>query len=349
MTQLQNALAHQKLSQSRTSLDDGEYVARLTRLDGLIRQLAHGFRKDWKEVPSWLQPYVNRDALSVGKQEMILVGRAFMSRWIVEEVFKKYFHPGLEPSLSAALQTIQTNLRYNAPSLVTDEEEAALTDKILMWRMTTMEGLAPALANAEASSRRQSFIEMLNAKLVKALLEHMKGPPDGLEGGVNMIIELVVAILTHLPEESRDVQIDYFAAGTLISGEIMNVETGIPPLTDPITDMPAFDNRSVEINISDAASVSDATTQDTEAGSQQESSRKGFLGSIIGSKKQSIPNNSGDANKAGNADASPNDLVQPPGSSAGESSGGRVRFAVAPSLQIRGRKNILHKALVFRL
>ena len=40
MKTLQNSLAHQRLSQSRTSLDDSEYSTRFNRLDGLVAQLA---------------------------------------------------------------------------------------------------------------------------------------------------------------------------------------------------------------------------------------------------------------------------------------------------------------------
>ncbi|KAI9726422.1 MAG: hypothetical protein M1828_001244 [Chrysothrix sp. TS-e1954] len=350
VTQLQNALAHQKLSQSRTSLDDGEYIARLTRLDGLIAQLAFGFRKDWREIPLWLQPWVNKEALSIGKQEMTAVGRAFISQWIVEEVFEKNFHPGLDPEVSASLQTIQKNLRYNAPALATDEEEAALTDKILTWRMTTMEGLQPILKSSEASTRRQTFVDLLNVQLISALHEHMNDPPPaGLEGGVNMIVELVVAMLSHLPEESRDVQMDYFPPGTLLSADLMKVEGGVPPLNDPMAELSESEGASLEINVGDAAETSDSVAQETEAGAQQEQSRKGFLGSIIGSKKQSPSHASTDTQRGGSATASQNELSQPAGSSVGESTGGRVRFAVLPALQIRGKTGVLQKALVFRL
>ena len=85
--QLQNSLAHQRLSQSRTSLDDSEYTTRFNRLDGLIAQLAFSIRKNWKSIPSWLLSSVNKDAVATGKQEMTAAGRAFISCWLVEEVF----------------------------------------------------------------------------------------------------------------------------------------------------------------------------------------------------------------------------------------------------------------------
>lgn len=159
MRQLQNTLANQRLSLSRTSLDDSEYVARLTRLDGLIGQLAYGFRKDWKTIPVWLQPHVNKDAIVTGKQEMTAVGRAYISRWLADEVFGKHFHPGLDIGLSTELKTVQTNVRKFNPTHQSMEEEEALTAKVISWRLTTMDGLQQTLAGPKASIRQQHLVQ----------------------------------------------------------------------------------------------------------------------------------------------------------------------------------------------
>src|SRR5205823_3858766 len=73
--QLQNTLAHQRISMSRTSLDDNEYATRFNRLDGAVNNLAFMIRKDWKSVPGWLLPFVNADAHIKGTKEMTAVGR----------------------------------------------------------------------------------------------------------------------------------------------------------------------------------------------------------------------------------------------------------------------------------
>ena len=91
--QLQNTLAHQRLSLSRTSLDDNEYSNRFSRLDGAINNLAFNIRRDWRAVPPWLSPHVNRDAVTSPTKEMTAVGRATISRWIVDELLDRYFHP----------------------------------------------------------------------------------------------------------------------------------------------------------------------------------------------------------------------------------------------------------------
>ena len=204
--QLQNSLAHQRLSQSRTSLDDSEYTTRFNRLDGLVAQLAFSIRKSWRSIPSWLVGSVNKDAVATGKQEMTAAGRAFISCWLVDEVFDQYFHPDLEPTLSAQLKSIQRNIRRFAPPAQTAEEEEYLTSKVVNWRLSTLEGLQEALRSPQCPANRSQLTDKLKENLVNALAIHLQDPPPSdLEGGVHMIIELVVSIAIHLPLESRDV------------------------------------------------------------------------------------------------------------------------------------------------
>ncbi|KAJ2987057.1 hypothetical protein NUW58_g4720 [Xylaria curta] len=81
--QLQNAVANQRMSQSRTALDDSEYATRFSRLNGAINNLAFNIRKDWGTLPGWIERYVTADAVKTGKQEMTAVGRAFLTaRWL---------------------------------------------------------------------------------------------------------------------------------------------------------------------------------------------------------------------------------------------------------------------------
>ncbi|KAI9653602.1 MAG: hypothetical protein M1831_005984 [Alyxoria varia] len=348
VTQLQNAVAHQRLSQSRTSLDDGEYVSRMTRLDGLIAQLAFGFRKEWKTIPSWMQTSVNKDAIPTGKQEMTAVGRAFVSRWLVEQVFEKFFHPSLDREVSKALKGIQLNLRRTAPVLQTGEEEEALTAKIINWRLSTIDGLLPHINSAEASSHRQALTETLTAELVGHIVEHMQDPPPvGIEGGVNMIMELVISILGHLPFESRDVNIEYFPPGSFIHPDLMKIETGIPVLSDPMAVLETRDgdDTSTASNVEQVAQ-SDTQTEDTSPARDQSSGKKSFLGGIIGSKKR---DNIGSF-KQGSGNESQTSLSQQPPASAGakDEQAARVRLCVLPGLQIRG-KMVLAKAPVYKI
>lgn len=229
--QLQNSLANQRLAQSRTSLDDSEYSTRFSRLDGLIAQLAFSVRKSWNTVPNWLSSSVNKDAIATGKQEMTAAGRAFISCWLVEEVFEKYFHPDLETNFSVQLKAVQKNIRRSSPTPQSADEDAAISSRVTNWRLSTLDGLRETLQSPQAPANRAQLIDLLNKHLIGSLIVHLQDPPmSDLQGGVQMIIELAVSIATHLPLESRDVQVDYYMPGEQFNDDLMRQETGIPPL-----------------------------------------------------------------------------------------------------------------------
>ncbi|MCJ1424305.1 hypothetical protein MMC29_002192 [Sticta canariensis] len=232
--QLQNTLAHQRLSQSRTSLDDNEYANRFARLDGAINNLAFNIRRDWRAVPPWLGPHVNRDAPTLPTREMTAVGRACISRWLVDELLDRHFHPSLEPALSAHLKIIEKNLRRFAAPTPSEEEKDGLMARISNWRLATLDGLQDILSSSQAAEFRSQLTDQLVEKLTASLSMGLKDPvPAELEGGVRMIIELAVGIAANLPLESRDVFVDYVSPGTLVNEAYMKVETGLPPLKNP--------------------------------------------------------------------------------------------------------------------
>lgn len=229
---LQNAVANQRLSQSRTSLDDSEYATRFNRLNGAINNLSFNIRKDWRMVPRWLDRFVSQDALQTGKQEMTAVGRAVITRWIVEEVFNRCFHPGLDPVLSRHLKEIELNIRRNSYTLNSQEEFEALTAKVISWRMATLEGLSRELASPESAENRAEFISKVTANLLTTLMQYLNDPaPPGVEGSASMIMELAVGIAANIPLESRDVGVRYPLPGDLIDPNFMEVEKqGLPHL-----------------------------------------------------------------------------------------------------------------------
>lgn len=230
--QLQNAVANQRMSQSRTALDDSEYSTRFNRLNGAINNLSFNIRKDWRCVPQWLDKFVSVDALKTGKQEMTAVGRAVISRWLVEEVFNKCFHPGLEPQLSQDLKEIELSIRHNAYTMSSQEELNALTNKVVSWRMTTLEGLHRQLNSPASADSRTSFTNKATTNLTACLYQFLNSPPPaGVEGSTSMIVELAVGIAANLPLESRDVAITYPLPGEIVHPHLMEVEkTPLPVL-----------------------------------------------------------------------------------------------------------------------
>jgi hypothetical protein len=229
---LQNAVANQRLSQSRTSLDDSEYATRFNRLNGAINNLSFNIRKNWVTLPSWLMPYVTPDALKTGKQEMTAIGRAVITRWLVDEIFNSCFHPGLHPDLSRQLKRIEQNIRQFSYKLSSQEEYDALTSKVVAWRMTTLEGLAEVLRSPESAQYKADFTRQQTSNLTACLYQHLSDPPPpGVDGSASMIVELAVAIATNMPMESRDVAITYPLPEQPIQPNIMEVEkTGLPAL-----------------------------------------------------------------------------------------------------------------------
>ncbi|KAL1880721.1 hypothetical protein Daus18300_001335 [Diaporthe australafricana] len=230
--QLQNAVANQRITQSRTALDDNEYMTRFNRLNGAINNLSFNIRKDWVSVPSWLELYVSNDALKTGKQEMTAVGRAIITRWIVEEIFHGCFHPGLDPELSRQLKEIEQNIRRGNYTMTSQEEHDALTSKVVSWRMTTLDGLHHILQSAESSDHRQDFIRKATSNLTAYLFQHLaEPPPAGVDGSASMIVELAVGIAANLPMESRDVAIIYPLPQDILQPNIMDVEKqALPPI-----------------------------------------------------------------------------------------------------------------------
>jgi hypothetical protein len=337
--QLQNSLAHQRLSQSRTSLDDSEYTTRFNRLDGLIAQLAFSIRKSWKSVPSWLMSSVNKDAVATGKQEMTAAGRAFISYWLVAEVFDKYFHPDLEPTLSAQLKSIQTNIRRYAPPTQTAEEEEYLTAKVVNWRLSTLEGLQESLRSPSCAKNRTHLTDKLKEGLVAALAAHLQDPPPSdLEGGVHMIIELVVSMAIHLPLESRDVQIEYYMPGYSFFQEQMKLESGIPPLT-----LSAADDAAERLSMRSANSdITDNTDMSNTHGDKTTSKGRSMLSAITGKQGKS---GSGERKQTG-AGGSSSSLNRPESSQGMKDNMPRVRMAAGIGVQIRGR-SVLVKAPIF--
>ena len=346
MQQLQNTLAVQRLAQSRTSLDDNEYSTRFSRLDGAINNLAFNIRKDWRAVPPWLAAYVNKDATTTVTKEMTAVGRACISRWLVDELFDRYFHPALEPTLSGYLKIIEKNLRRFAPPTPTEEEREALLAKISNWRLATLDGLQDLLAAPEAAENRAALTKMLVEMLTQDLTLNLKDQsPPGLEAGVVGIIELAVGIAANLPLESRDVYVDYIMPGTPVNEAFMKVEGPLPALTNPgeghnavvaanAAAAAAAAGASGETGVDNASLGSAEEKEEEEPPSGKEpgaapGKKKGmFTGLIGGSSKKSQPGRAG-----------PMDQPQPPKED-------RVRFAAFMSVEVRG-KAMLIKAPVY--
>lgn len=279
---------------------------------------------------------MNKDAVATGKQEMTAAGRAFISCWLVEEVFDKYFHPDLEPTLSSQLRSVQKNIRRYAPPVQTAEEEDFLIAKVVNWRLSTLEGLQEALRSSQCAANRAQLTDALKESLVNALGVHLQDPPPAdLEGGVHMIIELVVSIAVHLPLESRDVVIEYYMPGHSIVTDLMKLESGIPPLTVSVAD-DAAERASMKSGTSDMTD----TTENTDAPSSGK--KRGMLSAFTSSDRKGRSA----AAQGKHATGSSGSLGRPDSQAGKEDLPPRVRLAAGIGVSVRGR-TVLVKAPVF--
>ncbi|KAI9833969.1 MAG: hypothetical protein M1826_005874 [Phylliscum demangeonii] len=302
--QLQNTLAHQRLSQSRTSLDDNEYATRFNRLDGAINNLAFNIRKDWRTVPAWLQPVINDDARTKGTKEMTIVGRAFITRWLLDELLDRHFHPSIDVELSMQLKNMEKNLRRLAVPPQSVEEEEALVAKISAWRLTTFDSLQDVFPRPRAAENRARLIDMMTKNLIDALHDQLNDPPPaGVDGSVTMIVELAVGLASHLLVESRDVFVYYPMPGTIVSSDKVSLETGMPPLLKPTgvghdhTGEVTMDKGSLPpamAEVKELNALADQTRADSDATSLKEQQAAGRKKSMLGSfmSKKSAPSSS---------------------------------------------------------
>lgn len=352
VTQLQNLIANQRLSMSKTMFDDHQYTSRFDRLNGAIRDLAFSIRKDWKGIPPWLTHVVNRDAHTVGTKEMTAVGRACITCWLMDEIFNRYFHPDLEPGLSSQLKLIEKTLRRsgNSTQVVSDEQREDLTTKIITWRLATVEGLGDHLASLQAAEYRAKLVHLLTERLTAALKVNLpEATPAGLDTGVGMIIELAVSIAQCLPMESREICIEYFMPGAPINDTYMKTEAAPAPLTNPgVTSMPAAplddsdetgdgspeDGPSkIENEIREAAGKAALATtgagrtesQSTASSKEAKAQKKGsFLGGLVNKKAQSTSAGAGVSAKEATEQAA-------------ENNEGKIRMAVFFAVEVRGK------------
>ena len=264
VTQLQNTVANQRLSMSKTSLDDAQYATRFERLNGAIQNLAFNIRKDWRRLPNWLAPACNRDACATGTKEMTAVGRACISRWIYEHIFQAIFHPGIDQALSQQLKSMERQLR-RTPAMLTEEQRDDLLTKVTTWRLTTCEALGDILNSRQS----EAYTETLSRELADELCLYLRTllndpPPPNLEGYLLPIVSQTLSIAANLPLESRDVCIDYYHPGTPINETFMKLETGMTTLVQPGSALTReeYDLQSPEDDDDEPKSMTSDTNQD---------------------------------------------------------------------------------------
>ncbi|KAI5858646.1 hypothetical protein BZA05DRAFT_440273 [Tricharina praecox] len=374
---LQNTLAHQRLAQSRTSLDDNEYTSRFERLDGAIKNVAFEIRQSWKTIPSWLHGVINAGAAGKGGREMTVVGRASISRWVVDEILEQFFHPALESNLSMQLKEIERNIRLLSPMPQTGEEHDALSVKVCNWRLTTLDSLHAHINSERGTEARQQLGALLVNKLFTALQSHLNDPPPpGLMGGIQMVVDIAIGLAANLPVESREVRVWYPLPGDRYDAKFMKIEGGLPPLGTPMNAQPEGDLMQTDNASNDTTDQASIASKDDAAaragitglpaqkqGQQQQQGKavggeKGFGEKVMKRLQRSTgpqapsgaaqgPTGNGKSQQQQQQQQQPVQAQSPLLQQAGEpSDGDRLRVAGFMAVEVRGR-SILVKAPVW--
>lgn len=313
---------------SRTVLDDNEYTNRFQRLDGAIKDLAFSVRKHWRSIPSWLNGMVTDDALTVGTKEMTAVGRAVISRWLVEEIFQRYFHPSLDPVFSVQLKNVEMNLRRQRPSSDEDRENASA--RLSYWRRTTFDGLSDCLAGPEADENRSELAEHLIMQLAAFLGSQLQESAlPGLEASVRMIIENSINIIEKIPLEARDVCVDYFPPGISLAEQYMKVEGQLPPLSHPPPPPSDPDQCEEPVAVEGDHSSASATGMEQASPAHQKPPKRSLFGGFI-NRRQAHNDNVRPMSVPAPIEDKGEPTDAPP-------SNPRIRFAAFLAVEVRGK------------
>src|SRR5690606_2538899 len=183
-------------------------------------------------LPPWIATLVSS---TPGGREMTAIGRADISRWVVDEIFERIFHPALDPNMSYSLKNIEYNIRKFCPAPQTSADDDELNMKIAQWRLTTLDALQDHLNSPRAQELKKQLTDHLVERLDTQLRSYLKETPVGLTAGVAMVVDIAVGLACHLPMESRARHVFYALPGYRFDPKIMKNEGTLagPPVQDP--------------------------------------------------------------------------------------------------------------------
>lgn len=297
---------------------------------------------------------ISPDALhtATASKEMIAAGRAFITRWLYDEIFHQHLHPALAPAASIALKTCQRSLNPTS-------DNASALSRATTWRLATVDGLSAALNPTApvATENTSIFCTAHTQALTRALHQHLVDPlPVDVrtDASIAAIVTAAVGILAHIPLESRDVHLEYYLPETTFDAELMKAETAV------LSVVPTGRNRATSAagdSFHDARE--DGTNGDAEgvdhpgAANATNGSIAGQVGGILGkavAAAAAVVGANGTAGKKDEMKAEDKDEEDEEDEEAnkraieGEK---RVRLAVFMSAQVRGRARVLVQAPVF--
>ncbi|KAK9428911.1 hypothetical protein V1505DRAFT_375760 [Lipomyces doorenjongii] len=234
--QLESQLALKSMDGTRRILDDSAYIARFHLLDKNLAQFAFQWRTQWTKYPGWIEQFNLNQEPKLKK----IQARAFLTEWLVNEVFNKVLHPGLKLQESLILKDIERNIIANNERKLSSEPK----DDVVRWRTATLKArLDPNFLNHQGERdalkktlhyrdhRRAvlaSFGDYFSASLDRQLIGPDGSMNESFLTGLDSIIEEVLTLISFISLETRNIAVYLIPPGSMYSNKRMRVPEDVP-------------------------------------------------------------------------------------------------------------------------
>ncbi|KAK9450444.1 uncharacterized protein V1518DRAFT_413859 [Limtongia smithiae] len=204
----ENELAGKNIEDSRSERDDVTYQTEFANFDKDLIEAALMLRDKVREYPDW----VRKTRLDF-KTKLITnyASRAVLARWIAEEIFGRYLHPGIDLTLSMRLKKAEKRLaRYYTPG------------EIAIWRRMLVRAVLPTAKptveltdtpeyNAHLEHAASSFLHtnIWNINAANTMPENSVKPSQLVPANVLSLVENAFSLMATMSLETRYVMVTY--------------------------------------------------------------------------------------------------------------------------------------------
>ncbi|GAP93384.2 putative nb-arc and ankyrin domain protein [Rosellinia necatrix] len=225
---LQNLVSNENIWKSCVAPNDNEQYSRFDLLDIAITNLAFNIRRSWRSVPTWIEGYITDDAMKTGKREMVAVGRAIITQWVVTEIFDKYYHPGLEGGMNHSLKVVEKSIRRSSHRI---ESNTQLDATVQTWRGATWAMIQHMLNSNQSQEKLIRLKETTTENLLASISQQLTSlQSPGIVENTSAIANYAIDIASDIATDTRDVVITLPQSGDLLRPDVMELQRGFPPL-----------------------------------------------------------------------------------------------------------------------
>ncbi|KAK9458085.1 hypothetical protein V1511DRAFT_491712 [Dipodascopsis uninucleata] len=217
---LESDLARKNIESGRNILDDTQYKTKFENLDRSLRSVAFKERSNWDRYPDWI---ASKD-LSKGPMR-----RAVLARWLVEEVFLKYMHPGLDLTTSKVLKKVERNVGHSFPEDVSLWRRNAIKSTLPPDAIDRQGTLGSLESKKEFNDHRKAALASLEHLCYKVykkqLVDTQQKKVKDLPAYYIDIIDQALSLIAAMNLEVRCIILHYYLPGSNMDPQFMYEET----------------------------------------------------------------------------------------------------------------------------